>query len=1005
MASRFLSRLAPQLRAASALAPRSLPPQVAGGRRRCGPLAALVLLACATGARGEAAPSAAGDLSANPDAANPDAANPDAAYAAKVRPLLRERCFACHGALRQEAGLRLDTVAGMLAGGDSGPALVVGDPAASLLVARVSAAQRAEQMPPEGEGELMDAAQVAQLRSWIAAGAPHPADERPEADPREHWAFRPAERPAPPWREPAAPRGNPIDAFIDREHGRRGLTAQPEAPRSVLIRRAYLDVLGLPPDRQARLRWEHDAGADWYERLVDELLDDPRYGERWARHWMDVWRYSDWWGLGEEHRNSQKHMWHFRDWIVESLNADLPYDEMIRQMLAADELYPEDLSKIRATGMLARNWFKWNRSVWLDDTVEHVAKGLLGLTVNCAKCHDHKYDPIRQEEYYRLRAFFEPLHARLDVTPGEADVQRDAIPRVFDALLEAPTYRFIRGEETKPDRSRSLEPRTPAALPGSDAVIAPLTLPRTAWQPERRHWVADAYRQTAERELAAAGAALAPAAAARDAAAAAAAVRSLAVVSATRLAASAAPAAAIAAPLAASDAPAEALARHEATAAERAWVAARAERTAVELRIAAAQARWAADDFAAATDVVAATETAGREADDQGLAAAAREAARAAARACRATDLARARQRSAEADRNWLRALLGPSSESLDDLEAQRNQTRDAVAQAAQALEQSGEEFPPLVGAQWTATRFGHSGADDPAIAFPPRSSGRRTALATWIADARNPLTARVAVNHLWGRHMGRPLVATVFDFGRRGTPPTHPELLDWLACELAAGPDGGQPWSMKHVHRLILTSAVYRRTSSAAGGAAAAAVDPENRWWWRRDAIRLEAEAIRDGVLATAGLLDARRGGPPVPLADQERSLRRSLYFFHSGIDRNLFLITFDEADAKECYRRDHSIVPQQALAMSNARLVHDAARAIAARLSPAAASDEAFVAAAFAEVLGRGPTAAETAACLPPLAAWRAETADAAAADAAAPRAYLIWALLNHNDFVTLR
>ena len=331
-----------------------------------------------------------------PAAASEPATDPLASYTGSIKPLLAERCFSCHGGLEQEAGLRLDTVSLMLDGGDSGAAVAKGDPDASLLLARVSDPEPASRMPPEGEGEPLSAAQLATLRDWIKAGCPAPPDEKPEADPREHWAFQPRTRPAVPAVQRAAGLENPIDAFLEATRERGGVVAQPEAPRHVLVRRLFIDLVGLPPQPDELAAIMADTSPDWYERLVDGLLADPRHGERWARHWMDVWRYADWWGLGDDHRYSQKHMWHFRDWIVESLNADTGYDEMVRLMLAADELHPDDPAKLRATGFVGRNWFKWNRTSWLDDTVEHVGKGLLGLTMNCSKCHAHKYDPIQQ---------------------------------------------------------------------------------------------------------------------------------------------------------------------------------------------------------------------------------------------------------------------------------------------------------------------------------------------------------------------------------------------------------------------------------------------------------------------------------------------------------------------------------------------------------------------------------------------------------------------------------
>ena len=432
-------------------------------------------------------------------------------YLKQVKPLLRERCYACHGPLKQKGGLRLDTAALAIKGGDTGPAVKPGEVAGSLLLERVSAADPAERMPPEKEGEPLSTAQIADLRNWIAAGASRPPDEKPEADPREHWAFRPIRRPAVPHVERGDWVQNPIDAFIARQHEQHGLVPQPAASRVMLLRRLSLDLVGLPPTLEEIAAFEADQTAGWYERAVERLLADPRHGERWARHWMDVWRYSDWWGLGAERRNSQKHIWHWRDWIVESLNSDTPYDEMVRLMLAADELCPNDLDKLRATGFLARNYFLFNRPQWMDETIEHVSKGFLGLTMNCTRCHDHKYDPFPQADYYRLRAFFEPYHARMDVVPGEADLERDGLPRVFDARLEEPTYLYVRGDEKNPDKSRVIAPGVPALLEFDKLEIQPVDLPVEAWQPQRRAWVVEASIAVTKQKVAAAEKALAAA--------------------------------------------------------------------------------------------------------------------------------------------------------------------------------------------------------------------------------------------------------------------------------------------------------------------------------------------------------------------------------------------------------------------------------------------------------------------------------------------------------------
>jgi hypothetical protein len=877
-------------------------------------------------------------------------------YEAVLKPLLRERCFSCHGSLQQKAGLRLDTVAGMLRGGKQGPALVRGKAELSAMVQRVSSTDD-ERMPPEHEGQPFNADQIAVLTRWIAEGANAPAGELPEPDPRDHWAFRPRSRPAVPRVTQAERVRNPIDAFLARGLETAGLASRPEAPRRLQIRRLYLDLIGLPPTETEMRQALSDTSEEGYARTVDRLLDDPRHGERWARHWMDVWRYSDPWGLGEQHRNSAQHLWHWRDWIVESLNADLPYDEMIRLMLAADESHPDDLGQLRATGFLARNYFLFNRNQWLDETVEHVGKAFLGLTLNCAKCHDHKYDPLPQTDYYRMRAFFEPYQVRMDRVPGEVDPARDAIPRAYDRDPETPTYRFVRGQETQPDRSRVMTPGVPALLGVALPDIRPVDLPTTAWQPERRPWVFETQVRAAQRELEAVRADVARAS---------------------------------------GSSPTPAVAAAKVAVAE-------ARLESVVRRAEAQRVSWN-DGPSSATATAAAR--------------------RAAVIAERREKLARHRRTLAETEQTLTTAEAGQKDAVSKDLATQRERLAALEKETAQEPAAS-DTFSPLPGATWVATRFLDSTKDDPAVPAVPHSTGRRTALARWISDPRNPLTARVAVNQVWNRHFGAALAPALFDFGRKGGTPEHTDLIDWLACELV---DSG--WSIKHLHRLIVTSAAYRMDSTLAGAGAELARDPDNRLGWRRTPIRLESQVIRDALLAHAGRLDTTRGGPTVGSSDQGQSRRRSLYFHHSNNDRNLFLTTFDEALVKECYRRETSIVPQQALALLNGRLVGDCAPDIARNLTASAPApgDETFVRHAFEQLLGFEPGPAELQAALEalrgPFAAPSGDagrkrgpstsTSAAEAQKAQAPpqpdaplpaRARLVWSLVNHGDFVTLR
>jgi mono/diheme cytochrome c family protein len=1119
-------------------------------------------------------------------------------YLTQVKPILQQRCYACHGALKQEAGLRLDTAALAIKGGESGAAVVAGELAdSSILLKRVAATNAEERMPPSEEGEPLTAEQIELIRRWIAGGAKLPADEQPEADPARHWAFQPIVQPAVPADSSDWCR-TPIDAFLEHHQRKHGITPQPEAPRIIQLRRLHLDLIGIPPTAEEIAACEADPSPLWYEQTVKRLLDDPRHGERWARHWMDIWRYSDWWGLGDQLRNSQKHIWHWRDWIVESLNADTPYDEMIRLMLAADEMHPNDLGKLRATGYLARNYWLFNRPQWMEETVEHVSKGFLGLTMNCARCHDHKYDPIAQEDYYRLRAFFEPYHVRLDVVPQEPDLTRDGIPRIFDGLPDEPTYMYVRGDERNPDKSRVIQPGVPHVLSFADLAISPVKLPEEAREPERRPWVLEAYISNAQHRSEAAKAEVQNAQQKLQAAESKEAglikkdekskltdrdkprpllTEKFETLDVARWK-----------PLGGNwmhspgkleqkmDGPTRAALRllekppRDFEASVRFTILGGSQWRSVGITFDATQAdptqpASATDSeqnvyvsaVAGGSKVQAAWHRGGQwmypggeavrampielnrtytlrvqvrgtlvnaSLDDEPviawesplprndgalqlitfdalcafheftispldpklplrmpgsdplnspqtlkMAQAATESARADLKIAEAAlVVADAEFESTRKRADAQRAEWDPADASRPEksaaaimaerrVQAEKNAHALAVAEKAllsaagdkraaaeKAVEDSRmahdkslaalqaeikpeEKFTRMTGAAWTPTRFFNSGKDDPEVKFSSTSTGRRTALANWLTDRRNPLTARVAVNHIWTRHMGQPLVPTVFDFGRKGTPPVNQELLDWLAAELI---ESG--WSMKHLHRLIAESAVYRlsssvRTQGIAEGelgrhgdretnAVATASspdllispspslmsDPENRYWWRRVPIRLESQLVRDSLLSMAGTLDSTIGGPSIPSDQQATSTRRSLYFFHSNNERNLFLTTFDEALVKDCYRREQSIVPQQALALSNSQLALDSSKQIALRLSEGAADEADFVRKAFRVVTGINPTDAEVAASMAAMKSWR-ELAEGNSPDTA--RTNLIWALINHNDFVTLR
>ncbi|MFM8469418.1 MAG: PSD1 and planctomycete cytochrome C domain-containing protein [Limisphaerales bacterium] len=1144
-------------------------------------------------------------------------------YLKEVKPVLAARCYACHGALKQNGGLRLDTAEFIRQGGKHGPAIIAGKPAESLLLKKVSATSLDERMPPEGEP--LHAPQIAALREWITAGAPVPKDEKPESDPREHWAFKAPVKPAVPVEKviseevisqkakaparsqsvPASPlitNHSPLDAFLEAKRRAQNLPPQPPADPLVWLRRVTLDLTGLPPTRaeieafatacgttlaklenaaasggsDSAFRIPHSA----LEGVVERLLASPHYGERWGRHFMDIWRYSDWWGLGAQLRYSQKHIWHWRDWIVESLNTDKGYDRMIVEQLAGDELAPTDPATLRATGFLARNYYLFNRTTWMDDVVEHTSKAFLGLTMNCVKCHDHKYDPLTTTDYYAMRAIFEPYHARLDELPGTTDLEKDGLPRAYDLHLDRPTFIHAKGDEKKPETNQVIRAAVPVALAFKPLQIQPVNLPPPAHNPALQPWVLTNHLAAAQEQIITA----------RQAAEAA--KKKLAEVErhAARTPTSAVPKpdegvrGSAASPVPAekvvasagkplftdtysaanpqlwelldgewtyvdgllrqaqvkssrsaarsrADHPADFLATFkfrptggsvyksvgftfDTTEARESLVYLSAHAPGPKLQIAYGKANQyayppagtqaravklgetyeitirvrgslinvavngehalafelpertpgkfqlitydATADFLAfelsalpadvqlvrssapapAPTAKATTPAAITSPEQARLALKSAELTLAAAelrpsmvRAAWEADsrrdqtnllaaaaLADAKFKLAQAEADIAKAELetvAPSNEPKKkkepDAEKKLKTAQDALAKAQKAVESPGTSYTSL-----RATLKAFEGPDETEahrqLPYPTTSTGRRLAFANWLADRQNPLTARVLVNHVWTRHFGQPLVANLTDFGRRATKPVHAELLDWLAVDFME-----HGWSLKRLHRQMVLSEAYRMSSSNAvesrgtkvESTRAPALDPENKFFWRMNPQRMDANVLRDSLLHLAGTLDLTLGGPTID-PKREDSARRSFYFTQSPEDLNKFLEMFDNANTKECYRRDESILPQQALALANSRLVNTAAAKVAERLVQDAesASDDAFIRRTFTTLLATAPTPAEHTLCVESLAQFLAAAKERKAAQPEAKaRAAFVHALLNHNDFITIR
>ncbi|MEO2029354.1 MAG: DUF1553 domain-containing protein [Fuerstiella sp.] len=1049
-------------------------------------------------------------------------------YLRDVKPLLEHKCYACHGALKQQGGLRLDTAVSLAVGGESGAVVIAGRSSDSLLI-DVLTGDAGFRMPPANEGSPMTDKEIDLIRAWIADGAHGPVDEQPQMDPASWWSYQELTRPELPDVTETDWCRNDIDYFVAAARETNELPHVVETSKAAWLRRVSLDLIGLPPTRQELHRFLATDSPAAYENVVDELLNRPQYGERWGRHWMDVWRYSDWYGSRgiNEIRYSQRHIWRWRDWIVDSLNADKGYDQMIREMLAADEISGGDPAVLPATGYLGRNWYKFDRNVWMFETVERTGEAFLGLTFRCCRCHDHKFDPISQEEYYRFRAFFEPHDVRTDRISALTATQKDAtlgqvlsdgIALAYDKHPAVPTYRFERGDNRYPDESKLLTPGVPASL-GGEVHISEINLPAETWFPMLRPAVRETLITKAQNLVSAAETQLQE--------------RQTAVkVASEKLAA------VINTESASSPEPETFLHDTFSAAAPKSWETINGTWTYddgkllqtavtsfatmvseenhprdfhVHLRYRPLspgtyrsvgfsfdyQGKGDSQDVYTSTGddrqsvqafhrvggkqvypkqgIVATPLTVGEEAvlevsvqgskltiDLNGkrkldyvmpverrdgrfalwvhqgaaeflelkitrqvdsletLEQRQRDAGRAVRLAQAELNLAHGE---AESIRRRLAADIATHMES-DEQSAQQSAREASAAELAVAVLQAevdvlkagaSDDKRDAAKAKLTTAREAakNPGQSYAAVGeqFPKTSTGRRSALAHWITRPENPRTARVAANHLWGRHFGQPLVATPENFGLNGRKPTHPELLNWLATQLIH-----DDWKMKPLHRRIVLSATYRMATLAGSSDISQDRDPKNQFLWRMNSRRMEAEVVRDSSLFLASRLDMTIGGPEISEKDGEKTLRRSLYFRNTPNEKMAMLEVFDVADPNSCYRRKESVVPHQSLAMMNSGLTLDSARTIAGQL----ANEADFVTAAFETVLSRTPTTDEAARCRTFLAEHTGLLQEAPteqfAAGGSATRApstdpsmrakeNLVHVLFLHNDFVTIR
>ncbi|MDR3633847.1 MAG: PSD1 and planctomycete cytochrome C domain-containing protein [Isosphaeraceae bacterium] len=768
-----------------------------------------------------------------------------------VRPILKAHCFQCHGEEpKPKGGLDLRLVRAMVKGGISGEALVPARRDESLLWDRIEAGE----MPP-GEKKL-SASEKATIAAWIDQGAKTLRTEPAKLPPgpvfteeeRTFWSFQPIRRPAEPKVRHISLVRKPVDAFLLAKLEEKGLAFSPEADRRTLIRRASFDLLGLPPTPEEVDAFVNDVRPDAYERLIDRLLESPHYGERWARHWLDVAGYAD--SDGDPTSDALRpYSYRYRDYLVRSLNADRPWDELVREQLAGDELLkppyqdlsPADRDRLIATGFLRMapdttaapaGEVVQARDDAIAETIKVVSTSLLGLTVGCAQCHSHRYDPISQEDYYRFRALFEPA-----LDPANWRVPAARLVSLWSAA----------------ERQRAAE---------VDAEVAKIF-------EERQKKLGDLVAKVLERELAAAPAEL------RD-----------------KL-------------RAARDTP------------EAKRDAGQKDLLKTYPRVLVSLGNVSLYDPVASQAIVA-------EADKK----------TADARAKRPAD-------------DYVHALTEVSGQvPVTHLLFRGNPTqpKQAVGPGELSL------LASLTGATPIA-------ADDPAVP----TTGRRLAYARYLTGGKHPLLPRVLVNRVWMHHFGRGIVATPADFGALGERPTHPELLDWLADEFVR--DG---WSLKRLHRLVMNSTAYRQSSRR--DPKLDAIDPDNRLLGRMPVRRLEAEALRDALLAASGRLNRTMYGPALPVAMDEAGQvlvgvdtrdaagrqqgrpgslggaenRRSLYV---QVRRTLplsFMETFDAPTlTPNCERRASSTVAPQALSLMNNEFVIEQSEALAERVAAAAGAD----------------------------------------------------------------
>jgi hypothetical protein len=924
-------------------------------------------------------------------------------FATQIRPILAARCYMCHGPEVQQNGLRLDSLEALLRGSNSGPVVIPGNSEKSHLIRRLTALER-PQMPYGGPP--LSEAQIDLIRRWIDQGAPGPDSNEPLAmgPPVKHWAYIKPVRPALPKVRQAAWCRNPIDYFVLARLEKEGLAPSPPADKEILIRRVYLDLIGLPPTPQEVDAFLRDQSADAYEKVVDRLLASPHYGERWARPWLDLARYADSNGYEKDRRRTA---WKYRDWVIDALNRNMSFKEFTIEQIAGDMLPSPTISQLIASGFHRNTLLNQEGGIdpeeyyfyTLVDRVNTTAAVWLGTTLACAQCHNHKFDPFTQKDYYRFLAFFDNSEHQVVHRGGGESWMREPdleLPTAEQAAKENQLKAEIAQLQKVLDTST---PELEAAQVKWEAAMRAADSKWTLLQPERALSAGGATLNVLPDQSILAGGKNPNADTytieART---------SLSGITALRLELMSDPSLPHGGPgrdpdgnffLSAVELQAAPVGKpndlqpvvfQHALATEsqpgyevtnllsrgpgvKGW-AIDASPSPVPPRRLAVLVAERPFGFSEGTiltirlkhEMRHASRNLGRFRLAVTTAAEPGEIAQLPARLWPILETPAGHRTPEERDR------LAAAFRSVTPL---LQPTRDRIAALRKSLDQLGIVTALVMAERPGFTRpvtyvrergsFASLGekvyADVPFILNPlPRDvMPNRLGLAYWLVSEDNPLTARVVVNRFWETLFGRGIVETSEDFGTQGDPPSHPELLDWLATEFMRN-----GWDMKAIQRLMVTSATYRQSSRVTPDLEAR--DPYNRLLARGPRFRVEAEMVHDIALAASGLLSPKMGGPSVfpyqpegiwdvPYSDDqwvispgEDRYRRAIYTFIRRSAPYPSLVTFDAPSREFCtVRRVRTNTPLQALTLLNDPLFFDAARAMAKRIMKEAGADPA--------------------------------------------------------------